>query len=167
MSKMKVLVLVCLVAAAAQGFALKSTPDFAIGAEVTDVNLSSLGAMLTLHIPGIPLFIAFGGDFYNEQSGQVELTATIDFWLLHSTEGYINFYLGLGLYGAMTTDAAWFAAGLRLPLGIQVWPLNSEKLEMFLEVAPAWVPIYGRGPDWGVFEAQLALGLRFWFERGR
>jgi hypothetical protein len=165
MSKSKAIVLVCLLAVAAQGFALKSTPDFALGAEATCVNLHTLGAMLTLHIPGIPLFIAFGADFYNELSGQIELTATIDYWLLHSSGGFLNFYLGLGLYGAMTLDAAWYAAGLRLPLGVQIWPLNNETLEMFLEVAPAWVPLYGSQADWDTFQAQIALGLRFWFDR--
>jgi hypothetical protein len=163
MSKMKALVLVCLVAVAAQGFALKSTPDFGIGIEATCVNLHTFGAMLSLHLPGIPLFIGLGADFYNELSGQIELTATIDYWLLHS-EGVVNFYLGLGLYGALTLDAAWYAVGLRLPLGLQIWPLNNEKLEIFLEVAPAWVPVYGGELDWDVFQAQLALGLRFWFE---
>jgi hypothetical protein len=167
MSKIQAVVLVCLLAVAAQGFALKSTPDLAIGAEATCVNLQTIGAMLTVHIPGIPLFIAFGADFYNELSGQIELTATIDFWLLHSSGGFLNFYLGLGLYGAMSVDARWFAAGLRLPLGLQIWPLNSEKLEMFLEVAPAWVPFYATDWQWATFQAQLALGLRFWFERGK
>ncbi len=166
MRKIQVLVLVCLFAAAAQGFAVKSTPDLAIGAQVTDVNFQTIGAMLTVHIPGIPLFIAFGADFYNPLAGQTELTATIDFWLLH-TSGRVCFYLGLGLYGAMTLDALWYSAGLRLPLGLQVWPLNNEKLEMFLEVAPAWVPMYAASWQWATFQAQLALGLRFWFERGR
>jgi hypothetical protein len=167
MRKIQTIVLIGLLAFAAQAFAVKSTPDFAIGAEVTDINLYTVGAMLTVHIPGIALFIALGADFYNPLSGQmVELTATIDYWLLHSSGGYVNFYLGLGLYGAMTTDARWFAAGLRLPLGLQIWPLNNEKLEMFLEVAPAWVPFYGTDWRWATFQAQVALGFRIWFERG-
>jgi hypothetical protein len=167
MKKTIPIVLVCLLAVAAEGFALKSTPDFAIGAEVTTINFQTVGAMLTVHLPRIPLFIGFGADFYNELSGDIELAATIDYWLLHTSGGFLNFYLGLGFYGAMSLDAAWFAAGLRLPLGLQIWPLNNEKLEVFLEVAPAWVPLYGSEWDPIEFQAQVALGLRFWFERGR
>jgi hypothetical protein len=164
MRKIQAIVLIGLLAVAAQGFALKSTPDLAIGAEATCINLNTIGAMLTFHLPGIPLYIAFGADFYNQLSGQIELTATIDIWLLHSSGGFLNFFLGFGLYGAMSLDATWFAAGLRLPLGVQIWPLNNEKLEMFLEIAPAWVPYYGSQWDWVQFQAQIALGLRFWFE---
>ncbi|MBN2353417.1 MAG: hypothetical protein JXD23_12655 [Spirochaetales bacterium] len=166
MKKIYVVILVLLLVVAAQGFALKSTPDFAFGIVGTCNTFSTIGAMLTLHIPGIPLFIGFGADFYNPLSGQIELTATIDFWLLH-TSGKVCFYLGLGLYGAMTLDALWYAAGLRLPLGLQIWPLNNEKLEMFLEVAPAWVPLYGSQWNYAVFQAQIALGFRIWLERGR
>jgi hypothetical protein len=154
-----------LLAAAAQLFAMKSTPDFALGAEITCIDLHTVGAMLSVHLPGMPLYIGVGGDFYNEPSGETELAATIDGWLLHSSKGYFNFYLGFGLYGAMTADQSWYSAGLRLPLGVQIWPMNTEELEMFLEVAPAWVPITADGEDWDKFQAQLALGLRFWFDR--
>ncbi len=163
-----VIVLACLIAAAAPTFALKSTPDFAMGVEVTTINFSTIGAMLTLHIPGIALYIGAGADFYNTQSGDVvDLAATIDYWLIHLNAKYLNFYLGLGLYGAMNLDATWYAAGLRLPIGLQVWPLNNEKLELFLEVAPAWVPLITGTFEPISFQAQCALGLRFWFERGR
>ena len=64
----------------------------------------------------------------------------------------------------MTLDAEWYSAGLRLPIGLQIWPLNNEKLEMFLEIAPAWVPLYGREIDYEIFQAQIALGFRFWFD---
>jgi hypothetical protein len=165
MRKIKAIVVAAALAAAAQGFAMKSAPDFALGAEITSIDLDTVGAMLSVHLPGLPLYIGLGGDFLNELSGGPELAAIVDGWLLHSSKGFFNFYLGFGLYGAMTSDQSWYSAGLRLPLGVQIWPMNDESLEMFLEAAPAWVPITADGEDWDEFEAQLALGLRFWFDR--
>jgi hypothetical protein len=165
MRKTRAVLAALLLACAAQLFALKSTPDFAMGAEVTCIDLKTVGAMLTVHMPGMPLYIGLGADFFNELSGETEIAATVDYWLAHSSRGLLNFYLGLGLYGAMTPDQSWYSAGLRLPVGIQVWPLNNESLEMFLEAAPAWVPIQTGERVWDEFQAQLALGLRFWFDR--
>ncbi|MBN1525378.1 MAG: hypothetical protein JW904_12895 [Spirochaetales bacterium] len=163
MNKLTVLVLIGLLAFAVQGFSLKNTRDLAFGVEGIYTSPETFGAMATFHLPGIPLFLAFGANFYNELSGETELTATIDYWLFH-TSGAINFYLGLGLYGAMTLDALWYSAGLRLPIGLQIWPANNETVEMFLEVAPAWVPLYASEMDYEKFQAQIALGLRFWFD---
>lgn len=165
MSRLRAALAVALMVAAAQGFAMKNTRDLGFGLEVTSIDLDSFGAALSAHLPGIPLFIGVGGDFYNEPGGQPDLSATVDYWLLHSSRGYVNLYLGLGLYGATTPDRSWYAAGLRLPIGLQAWPKNSEELEVFLEVAPAWVPIGRGGQDWDAFEAQLALGFRYWFDR--
>jgi hypothetical protein len=165
MKKTRAVIIVLLLAIAAQGFALKSTRDFALGVEVASVDLDTVGAMLTTHLPRIPLFIGLGGNFYNERSGGPELTASVDYWLLHSGKGYLNFYLGLGLCGTLAMDQSWYSAGLRLPLGFQVWPRGNESLEMFLEAAPAWVPLVDGEEDWESFQAQLALGFRFWFDK--
>jgi len=56
MKKLIILTLAILLAAAAGGFALKGTPNLAIGAALTTVNFEGIGAELALHIPRIPLF---------------------------------------------------------------------------------------------------------------
>lgn len=164
MKKIRVLLVLVSLAACSQAFALKSTPDFAIGVQGTSVNLDTFGAMLSTHLPGVPLFIGIGGNFYHQLSGGPELTATVDYWLYHTSKGKINFYLGLGLCGTFTTDQSWYNAGLRLPLGLQTWPLGNEAIEAFLEVAPAWTPLVDGKAAWTEFQAQIALGFRFWFD---
>ena len=61
-------------------------------------------------------------------------------------------------------NPTWTALGVRVPIALQIWPLNNERLEVFVEVAPAWVPLYGNAFDPGQFQAQVALGFRYWFE---
>jgi len=163
-----VLVLVGLLAVAAGGFALKSTPDFGIGAELTSINFDKWGGMLVLHIPKVPLYFGLGANFLGGAVGTYELAATVDYWLLHKPigSGFFSWYLGLGGYGAIAFDPDGFALGVRLPIGLQIWPLENERLELFLEGAPAWVPLTGGDVDLGNFQAQVALGFRVWFERG-
>ena len=120
--------------------------------------------MLTTHLPGIPLFIGVGANFYHQLSGGTELTATVDYWLAHTSSGKINFYAGRGLCGTMATDRSWYNAGLRLPLGLQSWPLGNEAMEALLEVAPAWTPLVDGETVWDEFQAQVAFGIRFWFD---
>jgi hypothetical protein len=166
MKRVVILVLVGLLAAASGAFALKSAPDFAIGAEMTDVNINNLGAMVNLHFPGLPLYFAVGADF----GAGVTLTSSLDVWLIHSSmgaAGYFSWYLGLGAYGAVGLNPAWLGIGARLPIGIQIWPLKNERLEFFVELAPAWVPLYGDVFDPLRFQAQMALGFRVWTELGK
>ena len=54
MKRIAVLVFVGLLVVAAGGFALKGTPDFAIGAELTTIDIGAGGGMLTLRIPTRP-----------------------------------------------------------------------------------------------------------------
>jgi hypothetical protein len=49
-----------------------------------------------------------------------------------------------------------------MPIALQLWPLDNEMLELFLEVAPAWVPVTSSGLTPGNFQAQMALGFRLW-----
>ena len=154
------LVLAGLLAFTVNSFALKGTPDFAIGAELTSVDFGGVGAMVTLHIPTIPLFFGIGADFTND----VALAMTVDYWLLHEQiSGMLEWYLGVGAYGALSfTSSAWYGFGVRLPVALQLWPLGNEFLELFLEVAPAWVPITNGGFAAGNFQAQFAVGFRIW-----
>jgi hypothetical protein len=41
--------------------------------------------------------------------------------------------------------------------------LKNERLEVFLEGAPAWVPVVTDDFDPVNFQAQVALGFRLWF----
>ena len=77
--------------------------------------------------------------------------------------GIFEWYLGLGGYGALAFDPSWYAVGLRLPIGLQAWVLSNEFLEVFLEVAPAWVPLVDSEFVPANFQAQCALGFRLWF----
>jgi hypothetical protein len=166
MKRIAVFVLVGLLVFAADVFALKSTPDFGIGGELNFTNFSTMGAMLTVHFPKVPLFIGLGANFVGGLSGGMELTSTVDFWLLHNPlgTGFFSWYLGIGAYGVLGFDPTWNALGVRLPIALQIWPLDNERLEVFLEVAPAWVPLYGNSFDPGQFQAQVALGFRLWYE---
>lgn len=159
-TRIAVLVLAGLLAVAVSGFAIKGTPDFAIGAELTTINFGVVGAMMTLHIPTVPLFIAIGADFWNAFS----LAMTADIWLLHyQISAALEWYLGVGAYGSFSLlTPSSFAAGVRVPVALQLWPLNNEFLELFFEVAPAWVPITSGGFAAMNFQGQVAVGFRIW-----
>ncbi|TVQ21823.1 MAG: hypothetical protein EA382_13010 [Spirochaetaceae bacterium] len=154
------LVLVGLLVLSANAFAFKGHDDFAIGAALTSSNLSGVGGMMTLHIPRVPLFLGIGANFAPEP----QIAMTVDYWLHHAQlAGMLHWYLGLGVYGAVSpSNSSNSAFGVRLPVALQIWPLNSELLEVFLEIAPAWLPVTGNGFYAGNFQAQLALGFRIW-----
>jgi hypothetical protein len=163
MKKTAVLVLVALLGLAATGFALKGTPNLAIGAELTTINFDTLGAGLVLHIPKIPLYFGFGVTSLQDISDPT-LALSVDYWLLHRhLAGMFELYLGLGLYGSMAFEPSWYSVGLRLPIGLQAWVLKNELLEVFLELAPAWVPLVNDEFEADNFQAQVALGFRLWF----
>ena len=163
MKKIAILTLVVLLAAAAGGFALKGTPNLAIGAELTSINFEDFGAMLALHIPKIPLFLGFGVASV-QNFADPTLALTVDYWLMHRhLVSIMEMYVGLGLYGALGFDPTTYAVGLRLPIGLQFWVLKNERLEVFLEGAPAWVPVVTNNFDPVNFQAQVALGFRLWF----
>ena len=152
------IIVVGLLAVPTAAFAKSS--GFAIGAEVASVDFNGWGGRLVFHLPSVPLYFGVGG--FIEQGGSA-LDVTVDYWLLHKgLSGMLDFYLGLGGYLAFGTgNAASFALGARLPIGLQIWPFGSV-VEIFLEVAPAWVPVNGNGTDFGLFEVQPAVGFRIW-----
>jgi hypothetical protein len=91
------------------------------------------------------------------------LGMTIDYWLLHGhIGGMFDYYVGAGACGRLAFDPTTYAFGVRVPLGLQAWVLGNEQLEVFLEVAPAWVPIVTGGFAASDFQAQCALGFRIW-----
>jgi hypothetical protein len=163
MKKSAILVLVALLASSAGAFALKGTPNLAIGAELTSINLDTIGAMAALHIPGIPLFLGIGVTSIRDFADP-SLAMTMDYWLMHHhLAGIFEWYVGFGLYGELGFDPTTYAVGLRLPIGLQAWVLKNELLEVFLEAAPAWVPLLTDDFDPMNFQAQVAFGFRIWF----
>ena len=135
--------------------------DIAIGAEVASINFADWGGRVVFHIPRVPLYFAVGGVF---ESGGSAVDATVDYWFAHGRlSGMLDYYVGIGGYIAFGTGSmSSFALGARLPVGLQIWPVGSV-LEIFLEVAPALVPITGGGANLSTFEVQPALGIRIWF----
>ncbi len=144
---------------ASSAFAVKN--GFAIGAEFTFANwFGGYGAMLTFHLPKFPVMFALGGAF---GQGYANLVITADWWLANSRlVGILDYYIGLGLYGNVEVSNAGggFAFGARLPLGLQIWPVGV--LELFVELAPAWIPFTSGGIYLANFDLQGALGFRIW-----
>jgi len=151
-------VVIGLVFASTEAFARQS--GFAIGAEAASENFNGWGGRFVFHIPGVPLFFGVGGIV---ESNGTALDFTMDYWFLHNhLSGIVDYYVGVGGYLALGTGTlSSFALGARLPIGLQIWPVGSV-LEIFLEVAPAWIPINGSGANPLTFAVQPAIGFRIW-----
>jgi hypothetical protein len=159
MKKVLVLAFVILMVGATGAFALGGD-GLAIGGE-TALHMGGtgglpVGGMLLLHLPGFPLMIGVG------VSSAPAVGVTADYWFAYGPEsGIIGWYVGIGGYMRIDLEPNSFAFGARLPLGLQLWPLNRRNLEFFLEVAPAvGVRFVPTGFDWHL---QAALGIRYWF----
>jgi hypothetical protein len=150
-----VAILVCLGAASAAA----KPSGYAIGGEGA-LYLGSAGglpmsAMLTFHIPQLPLMFAIG------VKDPAAVAATVDYWAAHGTiRGIFSWYAGIGAYLSVDTSSdGTIAAGGRIPIGLQAWPIG-QVLEIFLEGAPAvGVTLVPTGFDWHL---QAAVGLRVW-----
>ncbi len=148
-------VLVCLSPAA---FAAQR--GFALGAEFAVTNLSGYGALLTFHLPGVPLMFGLGASL---GQGYLDIALNGDYWLAEGKlVSILDYYIGLGFTAAVSVNPTAFAAGARLPLGLQIWPLG-KTLELFLELAPAWIPFSSGGINAANFAVQSGLGFRIWF----
>jgi hypothetical protein len=111
MKKSALLVLVLLLVAAAGGFALKGTPNLAIGAALTTIDFDGVGAELALHIPKIPLYFGIGVSSLSDIADPT-LAMTIDYWLMHKhLVSIMELYVGLGLYGSLGFEPTTYAAG--------------------------------------------------------
>jgi hypothetical protein len=116
-------------------------------------NLGS-GLGLTLKFGNFPV-LGLQWDF----AGQGRIGATIDYWVINQGLGgtALSYYLGVGAFGGLAFgDPGYFDIGARLPLGLQLYPVN--KLELFLEIAPDldFLPTLSLGWD-------LRAGLRVHF----
>ncbi|MGA2613928.1 MAG: hypothetical protein ABSG38_10795 [Spirochaetia bacterium] len=157
MKKSLILVVAGLLALSTAGFA----KDIAIGAEAASRNFNDWGGRFVFHLPKVPLYFGLGVIL---QQGNTAVDFTMDYWFLHGRlVRPLDYYIGIGGYAAIATSSQFsFALGARLPIGLQIWALGNV-LEIFLEIAPAWIPIDSSGIDALNFEAQPALGFRIWF----
>lgn len=86
----------------------------------------------------------------------VHVVMTADWWLATGNlVSFINYYVGPGFYAGI--GESFFDIGLRIPIGLNAYPI--PELELFLEVAPA-IAFLPEFPDPGL---QGAIGFRFWF----
>jgi hypothetical protein len=49
-----------------------------------------------------------------------------------------------------------------MPFALQIWPMG-ERLEIFLELAPAWIPLSNSKTTVDNLGVQPAIGFRIWF----
>jgi hypothetical protein len=158
--KTRALVLaIILTCGAGSSFAAAKGSGLAIGGEGALYFVGTGGlpmaAMLVFHVPQLPLMFGVG------VSNTPALGVTADYWAAHGTLSRIfAWYLGVGGYLSVDLGGTTsIAAGARIPIGLQAWPVGNV-LEIFLEAAPAvGVILVPTGFDWHL---QGAIGLRFW-----
>jgi hypothetical protein len=116
-------------------------------------------AMLTFKTSQLP--ITFGlGMLLNQDVFNMGLT--LDWWLWHQhLVGILDLYAGPGLYVIVPET---FELGGRIPVGLQIWPLGTQLLELFVELAPGIRIISSEsGVQIPAFLLQAGFGFRFWF----
>jgi hypothetical protein len=123
-------------------------------------GLPGSNVMVTAKFDQLPL-LGVGLGF--NSSGLNNIGIIADWWLIQEPfAGLLGVYLGPGAYIAIVTAGSGeFAAGARLPIGLQIFPLRW--FELFIEIAPA-IGFRSVTPYWG-WNLQAAAGLRFWFNK--
>jgi hypothetical protein len=113
---------------------------------------------------GIGLTLKFGnfpviGLKWMLSQNYANIGISCDYWAINAhLGGILDYYLGVGLYAGLGFGNPFmFNPGLRIPIGLQIWPV--EKLELFLEFAPM-VTIQASGLGLGY---ALSGGLRVHF----
>jgi len=157
MKKTRALLLAALLLLAAAGTV--SARGFAIGGEgalyLAGAGGLPMSAMLTFHIPQVPLMFGIG------VQSPFAIALTADYWAAHGNlVSILSWYAGIGVYGSFDFNGGNAAIGGRIPIGLQAWPLRNV-VEIFVEIAPAvGVILVPTGFDWHL---QGAIGVRFWF----
>lgn len=146
---------------------------------VTVFVLAFFGATTAVHSLGLGLSFGGRGDFENFGDNTMlslkldsqdfllgigasgdGLAVTADWWAVNENlTGIVNYYIGPGGYLGVSSNHV--DAGLRIPIGLNIYPIDS--LELFLEAAPAIGLDVSPEPDFPTFGWQTALGFRFWF----
>jgi hypothetical protein len=134
----------------------------AVGAEFSFSALGSGGlpgssVFLTFRLPKFPMVFGVGG-YLGSGSGSY-LAVMADWWFAQGNlVNFLNYYVGVGGYLDVSST---LYAGLRIPFGINAFPI--KPLELFLELAPAFGVINSSsiGINWAGL--QTGLGFRFWF----
>lgn len=91
---------------------------------------------------GLGISLKFGnfpvlGVSWNFSPNSFDLGIACDYWVINQKlGGILDYYLGIGGYLGMNNGGGNFNLnpGARIPIGLQIWPVN--KLELFLEFAP-------------------------------
>ncbi len=117
------------------------------------------GGALSLKLDNWPLL----GISAAAQNGNFHLGLTADWWFINQNlTGPLNFYAGIGGYGALTMGSYFDAnLGLRIPFGLNIFVI--DPLELFLELAPAAGIRFGQNFKFPAWSMQTAIGFRFWF----
>ena len=156
-NKVIILILLMLIIASVSSFAFGIGGAFAF--EPFGGTRAYNGGALSFKINDWPLIAiqASGSD------GIFNIGATADWWMYHEPlVGILSLYAGPGGYGyASIGNNVNFDLGLRVPIGLQIFPI--EPLELFLEAAPSFGVTLGDNFDFPRFGLQSAVGFRFWF----
>ncbi|HVP19383.1 MAG TPA: hypothetical protein VMU36_10330 [Spirochaetia bacterium] len=161
MKRNAILIIVGLLTLSTTAFAKDS--GIAIGAEAASTDFNGWGGRFVFHIPRVPLYFGVGA-ILNPDNTAVDFT--VDYWFNRGNlSGMLDYYVGLGGYLALASasNQLSFDLGARLPIGLQIWPLRGGVLEIFLEIAPAWIPISSSALSALTFQVQPAIGFRIWF----
>ncbi|MFW5777122.1 MAG: hypothetical protein ACOCZB_07530 [Spirochaetota bacterium] len=137
-----------LVIVAASGFSL----GLGLAYGLDPVGGLPQNVLFSMKFDEVPALLGLGFSF--EEPIRIGMTA--DWWLASGNlVSFINYYVGPGLYAGIGENI--FDIGLRIPVGLNAYPI--PELELFLEIAPAvaFLPTF---PDPGL---QGAVGFRFWF----
>ena len=120
-------------------------------------DLPGPGIMLSGKVDQLPFLFGVGLTI-SETYFNLGVTADWHF-LRENLTGILNYYIGAGAFIGVGTNN--FALGARLPLALYIFPI--EKLEVFLELAPA-LGIGFNPVRFPTFNIQGALGFRYWFD---
>lgn len=147
---MKKLVLMVILFAATIGTTVQASTGVGavFGVRGNDGITSDVGLSLKFNnFPVLGIKWGFGGNGY--------LGGTMDYWFLNKplSGRVLYWYMGAGAYVWIAND---FALGGRLPIGLQLWPVN--KLEIFAEAAPSLAVLPGID-----FVVDGAIGVRYHF----
>jgi hypothetical protein len=117
-------------------------------------------ALLSFRLPKFPAVFGLGMSVTKGDGDKSSLVILADWWLAQGhLVSFVNYYIGPGVFIGIAQNST--AAGIRVPVGINCYPL--KPLELFVELAPAVAILVPEGvsfPDWGL---QAGFGFRFWF----